>query len=83
MGANTRLTIISEAEDIKLWNLQVYENLVLLLQTKYKFQKDLAKDLEISYPYLSKMLNWEFLLTERPLKKWLDKTEKLINPPTE
>lgn len=80
---NTRLKIIGKAEDIKLWNLQVYENLVLLLQTKYKFQKDLAKDLDISYPHLSKMLNWEFLLTEKPLKKWLDKTEKLINPPVE
>ena len=80
---NTRLTIIDKAETIKLWNLEVYDNLLQLLQTKYKFQKDLAKDLDINYSHLSKTLHGKTFLVDKQLQKWLDRTRALLNSPTE
>ena len=76
---NTRLTIIDKAETIKLWKLEVYDNLLQLLQTKYKFQKDL----DINYSHLSKTLHGKTFLVDKQLQKWLDRTRALLNSPTE
>lgn len=73
-----RLNIINKAENLKIGNLELLDNLVEL-RKKYKL-KDLTKLMNYNMSSLSQLCNWHILLDWIRLDKALETTKNLLSP---
>ena len=72
-----KLSIIDRAEQIKIDNLEIVENINNLFERWYN-QKQITDYLKIKYCAFSRIRNWKKVLTWQPLYNWLTISRDLL-----